>query len=258
MDGAFYEQIADDRYLATGHTAGPWSDKTQHMGPPAGLLARELERCSPTAGTALSRLNFEVLGAVPIGELTVEAAVERSGRSVELLSAELRVGDRAMVRARAWRLIESDTKRVAAGEPPALPGPEGVTPMTVPPEFRGGYLRATEWRSLSGGMTGSGRATVWARPAVDLVAGEEATPLQRLCVIADSGNGVSNRLNPKQWLFINTDLTLHLHRRPVGDWFALDAETVIGPTGLGTAASVLHDEKGPIGRAAQNLLVRER
>ena len=41
---------------------------------------------------------------------------------------------------------------------------------------------------------------------------------------------------------------MHLHREPVGEWFALDARTVIGPSGVGVASSVLHDEHGPVGR----------
>lgn len=107
-------------------------------------------------------------------------------------------------------------------------------------------------------MNGTGAATVWGRTLVDVVAGEQASPLQRLCAIADSGNGVSGRLDIRQWLFINTDLTLHLYRDPVGEWIGLDAETVIGPTGSGLAASVLHDEAGALGRGAQSLVVRPR
>jgi hypothetical protein len=228
------------------------------MGPPAALLARELERCEPRTDVTFSRLTFEVLGAVPLGELTVQATVERSGRAVELLAAELRVGDRVMVRARAWRLAQGDTAQVAGGAPAPLDAPGTAPAMRTPTGFGNGYLAATEWRSLAGGFTGSGRATVWGRPRVALVAGEDATPLQRLCTIADSGNGVSSRLDIRKWMFINTDLTIHLHRQPAGEWFALDAETIVGPTGLGIASSVLHDSQGPIGRAAQSLLVRAR
>jgi len=51
---------------------------------------------------------------------------------------------------------------------------------------------------------------------------------------------------------------VHLHRRPVGEWIGMDAETVIGPGGVGLATSVLHDSTGPVGRSAQSLLVRGR
>lgn len=265
MGGAFYERIADDRYHATSHTAGPWSSDAQHMGPPAALLARELERCSPRPDTALARLVYEVLGPVPVGDLTVRATVERPGRAVELLSAELSAvtssGDRdvrPVVRAFAWRLAQNDTAHVVGGGPAPLAPPDAAEPMPIPPSWLRGYLDAIEWRSLQGGLTGSGRATVWARPLVDVVAGEQSTPLQRLCAVADSGSGVSHRLDINTWIFMNTDLTLHLHRQPAGEWFALDAETTIGPTGAGTAITTLHDTEGPIGVGAQSLLVRPR
>jgi hypothetical protein len=76
--------------------------------------------------------------------------------------------------------------------------------------------------------------------------------------VADSGNGASNRLDMRNWLFINTELTVHLWRVPVGEWIGLDAETTIGPNGVGLANSTLHDSDGPVGRGAQALLVRPR
>jgi Thioesterase-like superfamily len=262
MDEAFYQELEPGRFRATEHTQGPWSDDAQHMGPPAALLTREFERCGSggdaTARTSLVRLVFEVLGPVPIGELTVQATVERPGRTVELLSAELTAGGRTAVRARAWRAVHADTATVAAGAPAPMPTPTGTEPMVIPYGWRRGYLNATEWRAVSGGMTGTGTAKVWGRTLVDVVAGEQATPLQRLCAIADSGNGVSGRLDVRQWLFINTDLTLHLYRDPVGEWIGLDAETAVGPTGTGLASSVLHDEAGALGRGAQSLVIRSR
>ena len=91
-----------------------------------------------------------------------------------------------------------------------------------------------------------------------LVEGEEPTPLQRVLVAADSGNGVSATLDWSAYLFINVDLTVHLHRLPAGEWVCLDAVTTPEPTGIGLADTALHDERGPIGRALQTLLVRER
>lgn len=263
MDEAFYEELEPGRFRATEHTVGPWSLDAQHMGPPAALLTRELERCgggdAAAAGrSSLVRLVFEVLGPVPLGELTVRAAVERPGRAVELLSAELISGGRTAVRARAWRAVHTDTASIVAGAPAPLPTPAGTGPVAIPSGWLRGYLLATEWRSVSGGMDGTGVATVWGRTLVDVVAGEQPSSLQRLCAIADSGNGFSGRLDIRQWLFINTDLTLHLYRDPVGEWIGMDVETVIGPTGSGLAASVLHDEAGGVGRGAQSLVVRPR
>jgi hypothetical protein len=91
-----------------------------------------------------------------------------------------------------------------------------------------------------------------------LIAGEPPSPLQRVLIAADSGNGVSATLDWRRYLFINVDLTVQLHTLPVGEWVCLDAITIPQPTGMGLADTALYDERGPIGRATQTLLVGER
>ena len=103
-----------------------------------------------------------------------------------------------------------------------------------------------------------GPATVWMRMRVPLVAGEEPSPLVRVMVAADSGNGVSAALDWREYVFINVDLTVHLHRHPAGEWVCLDALTLPEETGLGLADTLLSDGRGRIGRAAQTLLVDKR
>jgi hypothetical protein len=256
---AFYERLDDDRFASTGHTSGPWSSESQHLGPPSALLARALERCSPRPETMLSRVTFEVLGPVPVAELTVRASVDRPGRSVELLAAELAHEGRPVLRARAWRIVTGDTTAVTTGPGEPLVSPDGCALMVVPEHWRvGGYLTAMEWRTVSGGIFTPGDAAVWARPVVRVVAGEEPSAVQQLFTVADSASGVSSRVDIREWYSINTDLTVHLHREPVGEWYGLDAQTVIGPSGVGVATSVLHDERGPVGRTTQSLFVRKR
>jgi len=251
---AFFLDLGDDRYAATEHTTGPWTATTQHLGPPSALLGRAMELLPAAAPMRIGRITVEILGPVPVAEVEVHASVERPGRSVELLAAELLVGGRAAVRARAWRFRTSQTEQVEV-YPPLAP-PSAGEPMFRPEGWGPGYLDIMEWRALVGHLGKPGPATVWARQTVPLVEGEEPTGLQRLLTVADSGNGVSNRLDPREWLFINAELTVHVHREPAGEWIGLDATTAVGPDGIGTAFSVLHDQQGPVGRGAQALLIR--
>jgi hypothetical protein len=96
------------------------------------------------------------------------------------------------------------------------------------------------------------------RLRVPLIPGERPSPLVRVLVVADSGNGISWALPFEESLFINTELTVHVARMPEGEWILLDARTRIGPEGIGLAESVLWDERGRIGRGAQSLLVDRR
>ncbi|AXB42982.1 thioesterase family protein [Amycolatopsis albispora] len=255
---AFYEPLGDGRFAPTEHTAGPWSPGAQHFGPPSALLVRSLEEVPAARESRLARVTVEILGPAPLTELTVRSRLERPGRSVELLSAELSAGEKVVARASAWRLVTSDSSEVVAGGAEPLPPPERAEPAGWPEHWLGGYLDAMEWRAVRGSMIDPGPATVWVRQRVALVGGEKPSPLQRLFAVADSGNGVSNYLDPRRWWFINSELTVHIQREPAGEWIGLDARTVVGPDGIGTATSRLHDPGGQVATGAQALLVRPR
>lgn len=258
MPDAFYLPAGENRFRPTEHTSGPWSADAQHFGPPSALLTRAMERLSGQRAAMLARVTVEILGPAPLTELTVDARVERPGRSVELLTAEMRAAERIVARGSAWRLATSDSTHVAAGAAAPLPTVDEADEATWPAGWRSGYLTAMEWRTAAGSVDEPGPATVWVRQRVPLVPDEEPSGTQRLLAVADSGNGASSRLDPERWWFINSELTVHTHRVPGGEWIGLDADTVIGSDGVGTASSTLHDVHGPVGNGAQALLVRRR
>jgi hypothetical protein len=263
---SFYEPDGD-RYLATELTRGPWDPGAQHAGPPAALIGRAFERLGggrlgggegPPA--QVGRITYELLRSVPIAPLRVEAEIVRPGRSVELARATLSDADGEVIRAHAWRIriAEIDFEE-PPGRPETLPGPaQGEPGEFFHTGYDVGYHTAMEYRFLSGAFMDAGPATVWMRMAVPLVPGEEPTPLQRVLAAADSGNGVSAALDWRTYLFINVDLSVHLHQLPSGEWVCLDAVTLPERTGIGIADTRLHDHRGPIGRAVQTLLVDRR
>ena len=54
---------------------------------------------------------------------------------------------------------------------------------------------------------------------------------------------------------MNTDLSIHLHREPIGEWFRSEATSHWSPDGIGMADALLYDEQGPVGRAVQSLVI---
>jgi hypothetical protein len=251
---AFFREDRDS-FVPTEATRGPWDPDAQHAGPPSALLGRAIERCEPREGLRVGRVTFEILRPVPLAPLAVEARVARPGRSVELLEASLSGPDGELMRARAWRVQAGDVGLDAQERPPLGPA-EGAAGDFFPTGQTVGYHTAMEYRFVSGAFLEPGPATVWMRMRVPLVEGEDPTPLQRVLVAADSGNGVSAALDWREYLFINTDLSVHLLRPPSGEWVCLDAVTHVD--GLGLSDTALWDERGRIGRAAQTLLVRRR
>ncbi len=261
MAEAFYQPDGEG-FLATELTRGPWDPGHQHAGPPSALIGRQLERLDDAADFQVGRVTFEILRPVPIGPVTVEAAVVRPGRRVQLLEATLRGADgEDLIRARAWRIrrapLDLPAEATDLGDPP--PGPEsGAVKEFFPTEQSQGYQTAMDWSALDGGFLEPGPAKMWMRQRVPLVDGEEPTPLQRTLVIADVGNGISAVLDWRSYVFINVDLTVTLERMPEGEWILVDAVTRPRETGIGSAESELSDKRGRIGRGIQTLLFFER
>lgn len=257
---AFYEPDGD-RFVATELTRGPWDPGAQHAGPPAALIGRALERLPEAEAFQVGRVTFEILRPVPIGPLAVTARIARPGRRVQLLEAELSTDGEALMRATAWRVRTGALALPAEAVVsfPVPPPPEhGVEVDFFPTGQDRGYHTAMEARFISGEFTEPGPAVVWLRMRHPLLAGEEPSPLQRVLIAADVGNGVSASLDYRRYLFINVDLTVHLERMPAGEWVCVDAVTLPQPNGVGTCESVLGDGEGRIGRALQTLLIAER
>ncbi len=266
VTGSFYLPLGDGRWRATIHTSGPWDSRTQHGGPPSALMGRAIQHCAPRDDMIVSRFTCEILGAIPVGELEVTARVVRPGRSVELVEAVTRAAGRDVARASAWRVLRTSSDPMRSRAPGA--GEAGAAGQSsswarglsepagkVPPGWVDGYVSAIEWRTVSGGFMSAGPATVWARLRYPLVPEEEATPLQRVLVVADSASGLSAELDVRHWRFINPELSVHLHREPGGEWICVDAVTTISTGGAGLATSVIADLAGPVGVSAQTLLV---
>ncbi|MBM4343667.1 MAG: thioesterase family protein [Deltaproteobacteria bacterium] len=252
---AFY-QPDGHAFLATELTRGPWSDDAQHGGPPLALLGREIERAAGAGFVA--RFTAELLRSLPFGRYEVSAEVVRPGKRSQSVHATLALDGVPCARATALVLSEAPVELPARLPRPVLPRPDASQPYTFT-FFRApvGYHTAMELR-VARGVWGSGAMAGWLRMRVPLVAGEEPSPLQRVLVAADAGNGVSAPLPLDQYLFINPDLTLHLHRRLRGPWVGLDGLTRVEPNGVGLAQAEVFDADGPVGRSLQSLLVSRR
>lgn len=253
---AYYERLDEDRFRATAMTRGPWSPDHQHAGPPAALLGGALAARLDVG--RVTRCTFEVLRPVPLTELIVTSRLDRPGRRVAMASGALADEDGPVLLARAWAVREAEVDLPV--EPDAtMPGVDDATTarfFELP--WDEGYHTSMELRTTRGDFDEAGDAAVWFRCRVDVTDDAPITPLQRVLAAADSGNGISARMDPREWLFVNTDLNVHLRDHPSGPWVGLDSRTRFGTGGIGLATSTIHGEQGMLGIGSQGLLVEPR
>jgi hypothetical protein len=253
------EQSDSARFSAASETAGPWDERLQHGGPPNALAVREAERLArreygDSRALVASRIAADFVGPVPVAELTATARVVRAARSACLVEVALSAAGRDCLQARVWLVGVRDTAGVAhAGaslEPPTRDRPSFS--LSFP------YADSIDWHEVDGTATRPGPATVWARPRLPLIEGEDLSGLQRVALIGDSASGVSAELDWAQWSFLNVDLDIHLARPFHGEWVQLDAATQLGDRGVGLARSTVSDVLGPVGCTTQTLIVAPR
>ena len=261
-DAVFH--LDGDRAVPTELARGPWSPLAMHGGAPAALIARAVERHDPSPANFVGRLTIELLRPVPLLPLELDVRTIRPGKKVQWIAVTVTADGTEVVRATALRVRTDPALRLAVPEPPR------------PRSLR--RRRARRWSSTSpiaaganSPSSGSGASSSCASPSA-----RSAPSVPRRC-----GSGSScpssrarsrrpcsaSRPRPTSATasapcsttardsFINADLTISLHRLPEGEWVGIDSVTHASPDGVGTAESVLLDERGRLGRALQTLLM---
>ena len=267
VEMTFFETPTDEAdgewFTPTDHSRGPWDGDACHAGPPTGLLVRAMERALPDV--RLARITVELVKPIPMAGFHVAVEVTRRGRTVAGTRATVTDGE-GTVRATATGL------HAALQEPPLFDGPldnsefhtprlADAQPGPFPIDARRHHGRpgfsgeAVRMRYPPEHREGPGSSIVWMNTA-PLIPGETPSPFQAICPLADCGNAFSRHAEPWQVQFANIDLTIALHRDPVGEWFGSRTESWWQPGGVGLADAMLFDDDGPVGRALQTVVLR--
>jgi hypothetical protein len=264
MIGCYYRRLATEGdfqfFGPTDYTRSNWGPELQHGSPPLALLTKLIEEHSASSGLRIGRLSLDILGAIPVAPLRARTWVERPGSRVCMIMAEMlaeRAGGppRAVARVTAWLQAVTDTADVASDRyPPLAEGP--AEPLPAAFADAGGYFDALNWRPQN--TEGEPAAVSWFSPTAYIVDTDPTSALQRLAAVVDCANGVGAILDPNQFVFMNTDTVVHLHRLPTGNDFALRARASVGPDGVGVTTAEVFDRAGFVGTSAQTLLIQRR
>lgn len=265
MEDAIYRPDGDT-LVSTPAAGSPWGAGLQHGGPPAGLLARTVERFAHDPGMLVSRLTVDLLRPVPASALTPVARTVRAGRRLHLVEASLLADGQEVCRATALLLRQSEGPAGPGGGGFTVPAPpDGLEPSTLSRGLRSGGVShpgfhttvEVRWVQMP---EGEQPGIAWFRLPLPLVAGEPWTPLQRVAATADFINVLSGV--GQSWQegvgLINADSSIYLHRLPVGEWVGMQSVRAVEPYGLGVARAIIFDERGPVGAGMQAVLANRR
>ena len=241
-----------------------WYQDGQHGGVVASLLGRTIESVPTLEPMDVARLTVELFRVVPIVPLRITSRVVREGKRIQMVEASILDPEGTeLARAVGLRLRRADLN---------LPESATTPPIDVPlpgeldsPDMRrwgiGGsdrvlyHRQAVEVREIDAGFAGLGPGAMWMRVDRPLVAGEPVSPLTRAVVTGDFVNGLSRIVDPSEFVFMNADLTIHLHRMPASEWVGVEAVSRLDRVGRGVASGRLFDQTGEIGRSTQTLFV---
>ncbi len=256
---SIFEPAGNDVYVPTEAALGPWTDQALHGGPPTMLMAREIERFQSDGDMFVTRLTVELLRPVGRTPLAVRCRLVRPGRKVQLVEASLWRDEDEVARATALRIRRATVDVPETIEPPPYALPETIGQWTGAYGSGPAYhLLGVEIRTPREARGEVAPNWAWFRLKLPLVPGEEPTGVVRICAAADFPNGISYIVDPRKISYVNPDLTVYMHRLPVGVWVMVDARTWLQPHGTGLAEGALYDTEGRVGRSVQGLLVEPR
>ena len=247
-----------DAFVPTEAALSPWSDQQLHGGPPAMLLARAIEAHPAEQPMLVARMTVELLRSVGRTPLTVSTRLVRPGRKVQLVESSLWSAGQEVARMTAVRIRTGQVDVPVADDPPPREPPDGLE------RWEGGWRDGGAYHQLGVDIRSAVPASMrppgwaWFRLKLPVVAGEEPSPLQRVCAAADFPNGISFVVDPRRTTFINPDVTIYVQRLPVDEWVLVDARTWLEPHGTGMTEGGLYDRTGRIGRSLQSLIVEAR
>ncbi len=192
----------------------------------------------------------------------VRAQLERPGKQDRTgqgrnAGARTRRRPRVVARAGGWRMSRLDTTALTHTGVEPLPPLAQARSRDMAKNWETNYVHSVDWRWLTVPQA-PGPGESWLKPTVDVVKGEPMTPLQRLFAVADDANGIGSKIDIRKWTFLNTDLVVHIHRVPDGEWIGIRADTNYGPDGIGATVGTLFDQTGAVGAIQQSVLVRPR
>jgi hypothetical protein len=234
-----------ERYLPQPPCRGPWDPKSLNGRVIVALCGFQLEQSCDVAEYMPARLTVDMYRLPGFAPIEVHTRVVRDGSRIKVIDAEFISEGVSYARATSQWLKRSVNSDGNVWSPPSwdVPDPETLSPPANRPSG------SMQMRPITGGMGTFGPKRIWLKETRELVAGVPLSPFMRAAIAADLANPYSNA-GDKGLGYINSDVTLYLHRLPAGEWIGMDVVSHHATDGIAIGQVVLYDRGGPIGTSS--------
>jgi hypothetical protein len=241
----YFAQLAPGQFAPNDSARGGWDSTALHGRVVAGLLAHHLEGEWGRPGFRPARLTVDLFRPVPVAPVEVVSEPVREGTKVRVADARLSCEGVPVARAIVVFLATSENPAGAVWSPPDWDAslPEDLSNRP------GDGMPMWDTRPIDHPWRSAERKRAWVRANRPVVAGAELTPFVRAASVADFTNPFANS-GEAGLQFVNADVTLYLHRLPVGEWIGFEVTSHHAADGIAVATCALYDEAGGIGRTA--------
>jgi len=248
--------IDGTHYVPTPSARGPWNPNSLHGRVIAGLLGAEIERLHGSADFVPARLTVDMYRLPDLSAVEVTTRVVRQGNRIKVVDAEFVSGGISAGRATCQLLKRTVNPAGNVWKPPSwrVPAPGDIAPPT---DGRSGMGGMWATRRIAGDFGAVGEKRIWISEVRELIEGRALTPFVRVAVSADFVSPFANA-GDAGLEFINSDVTLYLHREPSTEWIGYEVINHGATDGVAIGECFLYDEIGPIGSATCAALAQRR
>jgi hypothetical protein len=246
-----------DTFHSTEVANGPWDPKSLHGRVIVGLLGFAIEERHSGPEFVPARLTVDMFRLPTIDKpIHVTTRLVRDGLRIRVIEAEFFSGGVGMARASGQLLRRTQNPDGNVWSPQNWDAPKPAD-IPKPTDPRLGMNGKWTTRPIVGHMGSLGPRRLWMSEVRELVAGVPMTPFVRVAVGADFASPFANA-GDKGLGFINSDVTIYLHRLPVTNWIGFEVVNHHATDGVAIGECWLYDEQGPIGTATVAALAQRK
>jgi hypothetical protein len=245
-----------DAFIPTRAANGPWDPNSLHGRVIIGLLAFAIEQRHGADEFVPARLTVDMFRLPTLAPIEVTTKLIRDGQRIKLVEAEFFSRGVNMARASCQLLRKTENPPGKLWSPPNwdVPAPADIA---VPDDPRLGMHGKWATRPITGTMGTVGPRRLWMSEVRDLVEGVPLTPFVRVAVAADFASPFANA-GDQGLGYINSDVTVYLHRLPVKEWIGFEVVNHHATEGVAIGECVLYDQQGTIGTSTVAALAQRK